>query len=496
MFKKSLISASLAFGLVSVPAAADFEDLLGSFSSELEEQAAVAALENYTRLVLEAGCVDTMLVDPSLLPDREGQGVSACTGRTFQIFENVREIVHTGNELTGSGPTLFSLGSDTQGLGFALRWFAAEEYAAQGDMSGDFSSVQIAGLSARMTALRFGARGFQFAANDVWTPDGEYAGTYGNRGGAAGSEFGYSRLGGFLNVQFGSGSRDPTGLEDAFDMEMLGVTGGFDYRIDSNWIAGITFGYTEQEIDFDSALSIVDGGIKSDGYSFMPFAMYQVGNFYASGSFGMQQMGFDSVRAIRYPSFNPDIPSTNTETISSTEASINSLFLETGYSLLWKNFTLEPFININSSSVTIDEFVETDINDSGFDLVIEEQSFDMRDMTLGLKLQGTFTVHPVVLIPYVTVEQINQLEDAPRTVSAYYAGLPFEQSTYQIPTEAQDSAYNTLNFGVSAVLRGGREKVAGGTVAGDIQGFFNIKTISGLEGYELNFYSFGLRVAF
>lgn len=493
--KKQFISlaACAALSSASLPAFADFEDLLGSFSNELEEQAAVAALENYLRLVEEAGCRDDFLVDPgATLPQG---GTNACTGRTFEVFENVREIVHTGNELTRGGPTLFSLGASLEGLGFALRWFAAEEYAAQGDMSGDFSAGQVAGISARLTALRFGARGFQFANNGVYN-DGQYANVYGSSGGAASSDFGYSRLGGFVNVQFGNGSREPTGLEDAFDMEMLGVTGGLDYRVDDNWIAGFTLGYSEQEIDFDSALSIVDGGIKSDGYSLMPFVMYQYNNFYASGSLGMQSLSFDSVRAIRYPSFNPDIDSTNTETISTTDASVVSMFAEVGYSFHWKRFSAEPYINYNSNSITIDEFVEDDINDEGFDLVIEKQNFDLADMSLGVKLQGTFTLGSVVLVPYTILEQVNQLEDAPRTVNAYYAGLPFEQSTYQIPTEELDGTYNTYNFGVSAVLRGGREKEMGGTVAGDVQGFFNIKNISGLDGYDLNFYSFGLRVAF
>ncbi|MFT7561812.1 MAG: hypothetical protein ACI93R_003743, partial [Flavobacteriales bacterium] len=178
---KTAVTATI-FCLSTMSAQADFEDLLGSFSTGLEEESAAAALQTYLRLIETSGCTDNLLRDPGLdgaingldsslsdsLSDSisdnvigsatDSRGSLACTGRTFKIFSNVREIIHTGNELTGSGPNLFSLGSSAEGLGFALRWLAAEEFAAQGDMSSDFVSAQVSGLSSRMTALRFGAR--------------------------------------------------------------------------------------------------------------------------------------------------------------------------------------------------------------------------------------------------------------------------------------------------------------------------------------------------
>jgi len=488
---KTLSGAAALVLLASQAARADFVDLLGSFSTPLENESAQAAWDTYENL-LNSGCDDAMLVDPGV--SAQGQQAS-CSGRTFRIFSNVRELVHTGNELTGKGATRFSLGSTKQGLGFALRWLAAEEYSSQGDMSSDFVSGQMVGLSARLTALRFGARGFQFAQGGVWQ-GGDYAGIYGSNGGSAGSEIGYSQWGGFLNFQYGSGTHDPTGLEDAFDLKTYGLTGGLDYRLDDRWVVGTTLGYSDEQIDFDAALSVVEGGIKTKGYSVMPFFMFQQGNYYVSGSLGYQSLSFDSERYIRYPSFNPDLPSTNTETVSSSNASVISAFAETGYDFIWKAFTVEPYINLNSSSITIDEFVEDDLNNDGFDLVIQKQSFSTLDASLGTKFQYTFTWGNSVFVPYLTLEQVSQLQDSPRTVDAYYAGLPFQESTFHISTDKEDGAYGTVNFGMSAVLRGGQQKKLGGTIGGDIQAFFNIKKIIGLENYTLNFYSLGIRVAF
>jgi uncharacterized protein YhjY with autotransporter beta-barrel domain len=482
--------------LLSIPSWALFEDLLGSFSTELEERSALSALETYRRLILEEGCTDNLAIDPGDIIGGDQPDGFGCTGRTFRIFRNVREVIHTGNDLTGSGPTSFSLRSSLEGLGFALRWLAAEEYAAQGDLSSDFVGGQVSGLSSRLSALRFGARGFQFSNNGVWQPkDGEYAGIYGTSGGSAGED-NYSKWGGFANINYGAGSRDPTGLENAFDAELVNLTFGVDYRANSKWIVGLVGGIIQQEIDFDASQSIVEGGIESDGFSLMPFFMYQPGAFYLSGSLGVQQLTFDSVRAIRYPSFNPSISSTNTETVSSTDAQISSLFLEAGYNWSWRKYSVEPFLSINASNVVIDEFVEDDINDDAFDLVVKEQDFDLIDATLGVKVQYVFTPKFGVFIPYLTLELVNQTENESRDIEAYYAGLSSTDSLFFVPTEELDSSYSAYTFGLSSVIRGGREKKAGGSVGGDLQAFANIKTLSGLEGYDLQMYTLGFRYTF
>jgi hypothetical protein len=77
----------------------------------------------------------------------------------FGVFAETRELVHTANELIGSGDTTFSLALDIDGLGFALRWTAAEEMAAHGSMTTEFAASQISALSARISALRWGVSG-------------------------------------------------------------------------------------------------------------------------------------------------------------------------------------------------------------------------------------------------------------------------------------------------------------------------------------------------
>ena len=149
--RQKLMIAGMAMA-ITINSYADLQELIdaGDFN-ELEESAAVAALDTYDRLLAQ-GCLDGAT--------ESGQQAS-CTGSTFTLFSNVRELAHTANEITNDGPTTFSLGVDTEGLGFALRWTAAEEYAAQGNLSSEFIGGQISSLSSRLTALRLGASGFK-----------------------------------------------------------------------------------------------------------------------------------------------------------------------------------------------------------------------------------------------------------------------------------------------------------------------------------------------
>lgn len=489
--RKSIVLSSLLAAQFAQQSSADITDLFGSFANELEESSAQAAWLTYNRLIDNEGCSDAFLIDPDLDPDRDGQqepGTLACTGQVYLLFSNVRELIHTANEITGDGPTAFSLGSSLEGLGFALRWAAAEEYAAQGTISGEFVNGQISGLSARLNALRLGARGFSFTAAPGWD---------GQSGGAASADIdNYSRWGGFVNFSYGYGDKDPTSTEDAFDFDGTKINFGVDYIINEQWIAGIAGGYAMQEVDFDGSQSIVEGSMESSGFSLMPFVLYQPNNFFFSASLGIQDMDFDTNRTIRYTSFNPDVPSTDTETVSTTSASMTSLFFEGGYTWRHNKWGIEPYLNVRSTEISVDGFVEDDLNDAAFDLAVREQEISSMEYTVGIKTQYTITPQQGVYIPWFSLEFVTQTEDAPRIIDAYYANDVTAETAFQVPTTELDSSYSVFAVGVSSVLRGGRQTEGDGAISGGIQGFASYKVITGLEGMSLNIFSLGLRYAF
>ncbi len=68
---------------------------------------------------------------------------AGCTGNTLLLFDRLRELEDTANEILGRGETTFSLKLGLQAVGFALRWTAPEEFAAQGSLTTTFANSPI-----------------------------------------------------------------------------------------------------------------------------------------------------------------------------------------------------------------------------------------------------------------------------------------------------------------------------------------------------------------
>lgn len=481
-----------------------------TYQNGVETAAASANQAAFT--VLETACNSDGRFDQNPNPQFSQVDPSGgCTQEAFAIYLTTRELVHTANEIQGSGPTVASLGLDLEGLGLALRWTAAEEFAAQASMATDFANGQLSNLAARMSALRFGARGFSLAASWV-EPDGDMrvAGLERRRGGGASADEereSYSPWGGFINGAFGWGSKDPTSLEDAFDFDGQEMTLGIDYRFRNNFILGGMVGYTEQTVDFDaaaSAISVVDGGIEADGISYIGFALYQGEHLSFSASLGYQSLDYDAVRHIKYPSFNPNLTSVNATTTSSPESTVVMGTLNIAYAFQARRLTIEPFVNVEYVDVEVDRFTEnrssnslSSTNSRNFSLVIGKQSIQSVDSSIGLKLQLTLTPRFAVIVPYVSFEAHSEAQDDARSISARYFGLDvLNPSGFQVQTDPPDSSYTRSIAGFSMVLRGGRQRQVGGSIYGGLQGFVQYTRISGLENYDDQVISGGLRYEF
>jgi hypothetical protein len=161
---------------------------------------------------------------------------ATCPQNTFLVFSNLRELVQTANELLNNGqPTFYSLHTDNQGLGFALRWTAGENLAAPGSVATQFANGQLSSIAGRVAALRLGATGFAFNGLDL-QQDGRPSVVWnlppalgGGASADSGSDIGIaSRWGGFANGAFGWGYRQPSVLEDAFAFDSKDATVGVD----------------------------------------------------------------------------------------------------------------------------------------------------------------------------------------------------------------------------------------------------------------------------
>lgn len=483
----------------------------------------------YANRVEEAAAAANQLVFDTLDPTCNPGGIfdsdpepaapplgTGCTDDRFFVYLNSRELVHTANEIRGDGADVASLGSDLTGLGLALRWTAAEELAAQSSMATEFANNQLSNLAARLNALRFGSASFRttsryrvdprrdrlFAANDedvVRAADDEPTGET------------YSGWGGFLNGAFGYGVKQPTPLEDAFDFDGSEMTFGIDYRFSSDLVVGGIFGAGTQTIDFDetaSDISVVDGDIESDARSLILFALYQGEgeSLSISGSLGAQSLDYDIERNIKYPSFNPNLGSTNSLANSHPSADLTAATFSVGYAFPFGRLTLEPIFYAEYVDMTIDAFAEersiSRLSDTSiskrFDLLVSEQSLESLDAALMLRLQYVVTPRFGVIVPYMSLEAHRELKDNARTITAGYAAIAdiLGSSSFAVPTDVPDDAYSVASIGVSLILRGGRQREAGGPITGGLSAFFQLKKVANLRYYDDAVMTGGFRYEF
>jgi hypothetical protein len=476
---------------------ASLNDLAGSFENQLEELSAASNQATYD-LLASSGCSDQQR-NPS----------DGCSGVAFISWQSVRELVHTANEITGDGSTLFSLGLDLEGLGFSLRWTAGEEFSAQGDMSNSFIGGQLSGLASRVSALRHG--GNRYAFNQRENTGILVAAKYleGNTGGGASADSAdgndikaWSPWGSFLNASYTYGSRSATTREDAFDFDGMDLSGGVDYRFDNHQVFGVMLGYQSEELDFDSSQSIVDGGVDMTGFSIQPFYLYQSDNWYMSLSLGYQMMSFDMDRSIRYPSLNPNVASTNTTAVSDTDATGLSSSSTFGYAYsLLSSLSLEPYMTLDYRNVAVDGYTEKDLENDGFAFIVSDQDVDSLETAYGLKLQYIWAPSFGVFVPYLDMQHRIQHKDDSRNIEAFYLNASeaignIKDAAFLLPTDKPDSSYQIYTLGLSTVIQGAQLTGENTVASGGLQAFANIRFFKNLAHYRQTQLAGGLRYEF
>jgi uncharacterized protein YhjY with autotransporter beta-barrel domain len=484
-----------------------------AYANEVERVAAVANQAAFD--ALDASCNPGGALDTVPEPPAPPPGAS-CGADHFFVYLNARELVHTANEIRGSGASVASLGQDLEGLGKALRWTAAEELAVQGSMGTQFANGQLSNLAARLSALRFGAGGFSITNLYLLSPFDEPRFAQNQAGASSGADTAagegresFSRWGGFLNGSFGYGTKQPTPLEDAFDFDGSELTLGVDYRFPSNLVLGGILGFSKQAVDFDeaaSAISVVDGNVDSEGTSLILFAFLQSEHLSVSGSLGTQTLDYDIVRNIKYPSFNPDLGSTNSVANSHPSSDVTMATFSFGYAFGQRKLTVEPIFNLEYIDISVASFAEersiNRLSDAGeskrFDLDISHQAIQSLDASVGARLQYVFTPGFGVIVPYLSLESHRELKDDARIIVAGYAAIQdiVGVSSFAVPTDVPARDYAIASLGLSAVLRGGRQRELGGPIAGGLSAFVQLKSVRGRAYYDDRVVTGGFRYEF
>ena len=140
----------------------------------------------------------------------------------------------------------------------------------------------------------------------------------------------FGKLGIFMNGSYSTGNRDQTGREPGFDVDVVGVTGGVDYRFTDNFVLGVAFGYSRTDANMESSAGDVD----VNGYAVSLYGSYSLDKFYIDGFGTYGQRDYEITRNVQYSvenSAGTGLTNVNQSFSGDTNANEYSFGLGAGY---------------------------------------------------------------------------------------------------------------------------------------------------------------------
>jgi len=331
----------------------------------------------------------------------------------------------------------------------AVKGFIPIQIPAQGTSSIEVSNRQFDNITARMQALRSGARGIStsglslqgFAPSDHLATSGRLS------GGSAGADETplVGGLGVFINGSLSTGDKDSSDSELGFDFDTQGLTAGVDYRFSDKLIVGGAVGYVNNVTDFVSNR----GDMGVDGYTLSLYATYyhdQHGYLDAIAS-----LGWNDFTTNRRVDPGSGIPAAIVS--GDTQGTEYTLSVGGGYDFNRGGLSFGPFARVNYISADIDSYTEN--TSTGFEFDYDDQSVQSLRTHLGAQLSYAISTSRGILSPQLRAEWAHEFQDDSRFITARFLNDP-TQTQFSLHTDNPDRNFFNLGVGLTATFAEGR----------------------------------------
>ena len=409
---------------------------------------------------------------------------------TVPLFDTCRAMVHTANELSGSGAIGDSLGLTADQLAASLQQIANEEFAATDSMATEISGNQTGNVITRLVEIRQNVRGFSLAGLDFPGKSQSLAAdtqnrypAAGARGGAAGADNPGGKLGAFVNGSYSTGDRDDTVWTNEFDFDTYGITGGVDYRFSDNIVLGAALSYHDVDADFDNKPTVSGGSVDADGWGGFLYGTYYADRFYIDGLAGYAKTDYDTKRRILIPDANNPAATIDETAKGSPDSDDYTISLGAGYSFTRGSLNYGPYARVTYYEVDIDDYQEKGAEASGLNLDVDGQNWESLTSVLGGQLSYAYSQSFGVLVPQGRAGWVHEFENDSDDFTAVYVNDP-NQNQLRAETDNPDRDYFELGLGVSAVFKNGT------------QAFFYYDTLLGFDDVTDHVFTLGGRMEF
>jgi outer membrane autotransporter protein len=298
-------------------------------------------------------------------------------------------------------------------------------------------------------------------------------------------EFAYSTgpFGVFVSGLGQFGSRDQTTTENGYSFNNAGFIAGADYRFTPQLIAGLAFGYTQSNTNFDtSALSASGQSLNGNLLQGNLYATYSVTDALYVNAIGFIGGGNNnSQRHIVLPNAS-DFVGDGIAT-GSFGSRIAGFTLAGGYALPYGSFVLTPIARFLYQHTGVDAMTENGA--LGADLAFGGSSVNTVLTFLGADAQYTMPTSFGVLFPIARFHWAHQYSPGNTAVSVAYSNDPTSVlSNFILPGTPTSRNYFDLGVGVSLPF------------SSNGSAYINYDVILGINNTTYNSFTAGVRFTF
>lgn len=367
-------------------------------------------------------------------------------------------------------------------VNLALQNLSHEETVTQALSGSRLARIQVNNINQRLIELRGGATGISLKGLSL-NMDGQSLPSaalaslvpYLAKGGAAGDEDLFQRLGLFVNGQFETGDRVNTQLDPGYRAKTYGVSAGADYWLTRKLLLGMSAGYGYT----GSKLSTNSSQLDIDAYTVSGFGSYTIGDnmfvdFIANGTFNT----YKSVRKIAYvDAFGPVNEQAGARARGTQQRYSSTL----GYDYPWRGWIFGLRGRGEYSRVAIDGYREQGAD--GLNLAIGEQSIISVTSGLGAVVNYALSTPFGVLSPQVNLEWEHEYQKNSRRIMAHFVD-DRSGGTFSVRSGTPDRDYLNLRSSLSATLPNGGSA------------FIQYETVLSLQNESRHAFNAGVRFAF
>jgi uncharacterized protein YhjY with autotransporter beta-barrel domain len=340
---------------------------------------------------------------------------------------------------------------------------------------------------ARSSSMRFNPFGALLSGfgRDLSVSSPLYAAMRGDGGATAtftnGSRSRWRGLGFFASGLVESLNRDITTFQDGYKSNILGITGGVDYRFSKQLVAGLALSYSNTDGDFRSG-----GNFSTNSYGGLLFALYlptdrtfmQVTGGYTRNTYlvsrqATAELGVGGVQGGALLRSGP--------ASSNSNGNVFNLGLMTGYDHPIGRFTIGPRVGVNYSNTKIGSYGEN--GNTGIELKYDDQWINSLQSVLGVYGSAAFSTGLGVLVPQFNADFIHEFANSQRFIAVQFAeDLRDNPTRFRFQNDVPVRNYFNLGTGLLMVLPNGW------------QPFINFRAMVGNEQFNNYAGTFGLRI--